>query len=320
MAPRHTRHMTDFAIRLYVPETDLSPLSRMLTEVEAHDRDGDDPSEEFLRRALEWPNYHPAEGVWVAEQDGALVGYAVTLEQPSRRNTVYVAVHPAARRNGLGSRLLDLALGRAGEVGSTTILVYANEHNAASRAFVASRGFAPVGTSGILLAPPELSAPHFDFPAGFVLKQFSEVNDPQTLAVALHECYLGMWGHQQSEKPDGNSPNVIRFLSHYGAYNIVLLFDAAGAVSGINSMKPEGGKGPAGETVDILDGPGVIRKYREQGLQRPMVLATLAHLRKQGQRAVRLEFWGDEPETVRMYQELGFALLNVYVCFHKELR
>ena len=59
-----------FTIRHYVPETDLSPLSRMLTEIESIDRDGEDTSEEYLRAALSWRNYRPDRDVWVAESDG----------------------------------------------------------------------------------------------------------------------------------------------------------------------------------------------------------------------------------------------------------
>ena len=48
-----------FTIRHYVPEKDLSSLSRTLTEIESMDRDGEDTSEEYLRVSLAWPNYHP---------------------------------------------------------------------------------------------------------------------------------------------------------------------------------------------------------------------------------------------------------------------
>ena len=64
-----------FTIRHYVPENDLSELSRLMTEIEAMDRDGEDTSEEYLRASLAWPNYRPAQDVWVAESEGKLVGY-----------------------------------------------------------------------------------------------------------------------------------------------------------------------------------------------------------------------------------------------------
>ncbi len=99
-----------FTIRHYVPEQDLSELSHLLTEIESLDRDGEDTSEEYLRASLAWPNYRPAQDVWVAEAEGKLIGYGVAFEQPSQQCTLYVVVHPSQRRKGVGSQLLDLTL------------------------------------------------------------------------------------------------------------------------------------------------------------------------------------------------------------------
>src|SRR5512141_2960151 len=104
---------TSFSIRHYVPEKELHSLHLMLTEIESIDRDGEDTSEEYLLASLQWPNYRPAQDVWVAESEGKLVGYGVAFEQPSQRSTIYVVIHPAQRRKGLGSQLLELTLNRA---------------------------------------------------------------------------------------------------------------------------------------------------------------------------------------------------------------
>jgi len=309
----------NFKIRHYVPETDLSPLSRMLTETEAFDRDGEDTSEESLRAALEWPNFRPAQDVLVGESDGTLVGYGVALEQPSQRCTLYVVVHPAQRGKGLGSQLLELTLSRAREVGSKTILIYANEHNQASNTFLKDQGFAAVGTSGGMIRLANLEIPAFEFPTGFALKQFSEVNDPYLLAVALIDCYWGMWGHQHSERPFAENPRVLRFLGHYGADNIFLLFDAENTVSGICSLKPEGRTDENGNTLDSLDGPGVIQKYRDKGYQRQLVLAGIRYLREHGNRAIKLEFFGDDEATLNIYRSLGFVMQQQYIAYYKEL-
>lgn len=311
--------MSDFTIRHYNPETDLTSLSRMLTEIESIDRDGEDTSEDYLRRALEWPNYRPAQDVWVVEADGELVGYGVAFEQPSQQCTIYLVVHPSHRRKGLGSQLLDFVLGRAREFRSKTLLIYSSEHNKASRSFLEHRGFSVVGTSGGMLAPANLEIPSFEFPAGFTLKRFSELNDLYILAVALMDCYHGMWGHNHSEKASADNPNVARFLSYYGADNILLLFDADNGVTGICSVKSEGGKNENGQAIDILDAPGLIQKFRADGLQRSLVLAGLNRLREQGQRAIKLEFWGEDENTLELYRTLGFEMLQQYIAYHKEL-
>lgn len=67
--------MPNFLIRHYDPNSGLSSLFLMLTEIEAIDRDGKETSEEFLRSMTEWPNFDPDENVWVAELDGKFIGY-----------------------------------------------------------------------------------------------------------------------------------------------------------------------------------------------------------------------------------------------------
>src|SRR5512133_3676255 len=107
--------MSGFSIRHYVPEQDLSSLSEMLTEIEALDRAGEETSEEYLRSMVEWPNFDPAQNVWVAELDGKFVGYGQILPRQGSPSTLYVVVHPSQRRKGLGGRLLSLVLTRAQE-------------------------------------------------------------------------------------------------------------------------------------------------------------------------------------------------------------
>ena len=308
-----------FTIRHYVPEQDLSALSRLLTEIELIDRDGEDTSEEYLRASLSWPNYRPDQDVWVAEAEGRLVGYGVALEQPSQRCTIYVVVHPSQRRRGLGSRLLALALKRARELGSKDVLVYANENNEASNLFLAQRGFRRAGTSGSLKLSAPIEAGSVEFPEGFTLKQYSQVNDPLVLRQALNECYRGMWGHQQNDNPSEEERKSPRFLKYYNPEDILLLFDAGNAIFGICSLKSQGKREANGELSDLLDGPGIIHPFREQGYQRPMVLAGIEHLRQKGNRPITLEFWGDDEKALDIYRSLGFKMVNRYIAYHQEL-
>ena len=311
--------MSDFSIRHYLPEQDLLSLSRLLTEIESIDRDGEDTSEEYLRASLSWPNYRPDQDVWVAEAEGRLIGYGVALEQPSQRCTIYVVVHPSQRRRGLGSRLLALVLERARELGSQNVLVYANENNEASNLFLAQRGFRRVGTSGSLKLSAPIEAEPVEFPEGFTLKPYSQVNDPLILRQALNECYRGMWGHQYNDNPSEEELKSPRFLKYYNPEDILLLFDARNAIFGICSLKPLGKQEANGELSDLLDGPGIIQPFREQGYQRPMVLAGIEHLRQKGNRPITLEFWGDDERALDIYRSLGFKMVNRYIAYHQEL-
>jgi mycothiol synthase len=310
---------TSFVIRHYAPEKDLHVLSHMLTEIESIDRDGEDTSEEYLRASLAWPNYRPDQDVWVAESQGKLVGYAVALEQPSQSCTIYVVVHPSQRRNGLGSQLLELTLKRARAVGSKNILVYANEHNSASNLFLKHHEFQEVGSSGTMKLNAEVEGLLIEFPKGFTLKRYSQVNDPLILLKALDDCYLGMWGHQHNDNRTEEERKSPRFLNYYQADDILLLFDDKDSIFGICSLKSQGKREANGEWSDLLDGPGIIQDFREQGYQRSMVLAGIQHLRKKGTHPIVLEFWGDNENALNIYRSLGFEMVNHYIAYHKEL-
>ena len=311
---------TSFSIRHYIPEKDLHSLHLMLTGIESIDRDGEDTSEEYLLASLQWTNYRPAQDVWVAEADGKLVGYGVAFEQPSGQCTIYLVVHPDYRKQGLGSQLLELTLNRAYEVGSKYILVYANEHNAGSNVFLKKRGFQKVGSSGSLKAPASINIPAPEFPAGWVLKTYSEVNEPRTLLHALNMCYQGMWGHQHNDNPSEEELKSPRFLKYYNAEDILLLYDERNEVIGICSLKSEGKKDGDGEISDLLDGPGIVREHRKKDCQRQMVLAGIQHLRRHHGHPITLEFWGESETALNSYGELGFEMANHYIAYHKELK
>jgi mycothiol synthase len=307
-----------FVIRHYVPEKDLHELSHLLTEIESIDRDGEDTSEEYLRASLAWPNYRPAQDVWVAEWGGKLVGYGVALEQPSHQCIIYVAVHPSQRQKGLGSQIFGLALNRAREVGSKSILVYANEQNHASNSFLKHHGFQQVGSSGSMKLDKRVEIPTAEFPDGFTLKKYSEVNDPLVLLKALDDCYFGMWGHQHSDNRSEEERKSPRFLHYYDANDILLLFDEQGTIFGMCSLKSQGKREPNGDLSDLLDSPGIIQEYREQGYQRSLVLGGIQHLRQKAIRPITLEFWGDNEQALNIYRSLGFEMVNRYIAYHKE--
>ena len=249
-----------------------------------------------------------------------LVGYGVALEQPSLRCTIYVVVHPSQRRQGLGSQLLEMTLDRAHEFGSQGIMVYANDHNTASNLFLKKHGFQQVGSSGSLKAPASVNVPAPEFPAGFALKKYSEVNEPRTLLNALNMCYQGMWGHQHNDNPSEEELRSPRFLKYYSAEDILLLYNEKKEVIGICSLKSEGKKDGNGEVSDLLDGPGILQEYRDKGYQRQMVLAGIQHLRRHHTHPITLEFWGESEAALNSYRELGFEMVNHYIAYHKELK
>lgn len=303
--------MTEFEIRHYIPEIDLSALARMLTEIEAIDRDGEETSEEYLRSMNDWPNFEPDQNLWIAELDGSFVGYGQIVPRSDNPTTIYIVVHPTQRRKGLGSKLLGLTLSRAYQAKSKTILIYANGKNTASNAFLTRHKFTVAGTSGVMIAPVN-NLPLLEIQPDYSIRRYSELGDPQIIVRALNDCYKGMVGHSQ------NVTNADRFINYRGAEGIHLLFNKTGTLIGICAAKPEGKTDEHGIS-DLLDGPGLIKDYRQQRLQRFLTLAVMHWLRKKSARSIMLEYWGDDESTLRIYRSLGFEMTDQQFTYQKEL-
>ncbi|HKI52568.1 MAG TPA: GNAT family N-acetyltransferase [Anaerolineales bacterium] len=291
-----------FTIRHYSPETDLPTLACMLTEIESIDHDREETSEEYLRSMMEWQYFDPDQNVWVAEWDGEMVGYGQILPRPDSYGTIYVVVHPSQRRRGLGSKLLTLALSRAQESKTKTILVYTTGHNVASNVFLKHHRFDIDGTSGVMVATiTEL--PQAEVPAGYVVRRYPELGDPVIIVQALDQCYKDMVGHHQ------NVTSAERYINYYGGDGIHLLFDSSNSLIGICAAKPEG-KTDARGISDLLDAPGLVKEYRQRGFQRFLALTVMNWLREKDKRPITFEYWGDDEKAIAIYHDLGFELIN----------
>lgn len=303
--------MNDFSTRHYDPRLDLSALSSMLTEIESIDQDGEDTSEEFLSSMTKWPNFDPDQNVWVAESKGKFVGYGQILPKSDNIASIYVVVHPSQRRKGLGSKLLELVYSRAREAKSKALIVDANGHNTASNIFLKQNEFEVAGTSGMMVISVD-NLPQVEIPAGYSLRRYPELGDPQAVVQALNQCYKDMVGHHQ------NVTSAERYMDYYGDEGVHLLFNDSGLLIGICAGKSQGKTDGRGVS-DLLDAPGLIQEYRHRGYQRFLTLAVMHWLQGQGTYPITLEYWGDEESTLEIYRDIGFKLINQQITYHKEL-
>lgn len=77
----------------------------------------------------------------VAEQDGAVVGYAVVLVVADEAELLDIGVDPERRRAGIGAELLRAVVETARQAGGATLHLEVRETNAAARALYAGLGF-----------------------------------------------------------------------------------------------------------------------------------------------------------------------------------
>jgi mycothiol synthase len=303
---------TTFSLRYYNPEKDLHSLHQMLTEIESIDRDGEDTSEEYLESMKGWVNFDPDKNTWLVESDGNFVGFGQILPKSENQCSIYVAVHPTRRRQGIGSELLKRIFARTAETGSKTALVYANGKNTASIAFLQHHGFELVGTSGVLFAQVS-DLPQAELPTGYSFRRLPELADRQLVVQALNDCYKDMVGHHQ------NVTSADRYVDYYGEEGSHLFFNADDQLVGICAGRPEGKTDEPGIS-NLLDAPGLIKEHRHKGYQKILLLTVMNWLRQKNQYPFTLEYWGDDEDALAIYRSLGFEMTNQLMTYHKELK
>jgi ribosomal-protein-alanine N-acetyltransferase len=82
---------------------------------------------------------------WVAEDDGAVVGYLVARTAGDEAEVLDIAVDPAARGRGIGRVLVTRALETLRDRGARRTFLEVRESNAVALKLYQSLGFLPVG-------------------------------------------------------------------------------------------------------------------------------------------------------------------------------
>jgi ribosomal-protein-alanine N-acetyltransferase len=82
---------------------------------------------------------------WVGRADGRLVGYICLWEVADELHITNVAVHPEARRRGVGRALLESVFAHAHASGARIVLLEVRPSNTEARALYESFGFRVIG-------------------------------------------------------------------------------------------------------------------------------------------------------------------------------
>jgi len=307
--------------RPFAVEDDLPRLTKLLGVIEAVDRTSEDVREETLREQLGWPGHDPAHDRWVAVSSDApdtLIGYGSLFKTAlSERADVYVATHPNWRRQGIGAELLRRLVARARELGATSLGAYAADHLVASDAFLRARGFAPVAAYTEMRVPADAVFPMPQWPGGFSVRPYADVQNPAIFRAAANRCYAGVWGHQTVSEED-----VQGWLPEVDAEGAFLLFAPDGEIAGMClAAMSQSLSERRSEPTGLIDAPGVVAGRRSEKLYLPQALHALGWLQHQRPAPVSivLESWGDDPATLDLYTGIGFTVTRREVSYRLDV-
>jgi mycothiol synthase len=309
-----------FCVRSFQNPHDLFRLLRLLDEAEIADQLGEDISEAAIQEQLEAPRHDPDRDRFVVEHPDdshVLIGqssiWTATTDTNDLVAELSLIVHPLWRRRGIGATLLQHSLARIQQLGASLARIYANPQHISAVRFLEAHQFHPVSAYTEMRADTLVAMR--PAPDGFVIQSYATVNHAPTLVAAYNTCYAHQLGHHQVTADD-----VERSLSHLDPHGLFLMFTAATQrlVGVCRSAHHPQRSARNGQSTGYIDAPGIVPDYRTPDLYGALLLHAAQWLQRHDQ-VLELESWGDAPETIALYQTLGFTILHQQIAYQREL-
>jgi mycothiol synthase len=244
-----------------------------------------------------------------------LVGFAhLDLTDPVAGGAGELVVHPEHRRAGLGSRIVQELLDRAGrsEVAAGRLRLWAHGEHPGAVALATTLGFTQARVlwqmRRSLLAP--LAEPHL--PEGVRMRPFVVGADEREFLRVNNAAFD--W-HPEQGGWDLDQVKLREAEPWFDPQGFLLAVDADDRLLGFHWTKVHGDGGHSHEPIGEVYVLGVDPSARGMHLGAALTLAGLRHLRDRGLRQVMLYVEADNDAAVRVYRDLGFTRWDTDVSY-----
>jgi GNAT superfamily N-acetyltransferase len=307
MEPQKT---VPFAIRPLSPERDLNSWLELFNAIESVDGSDGPTTESQLRETLQRPDHLR----WVIDdptRPGALAAYGLLAKLTAGECGLNIVVSPNWRSKGMGTGLAQYLLQQARGCDGKYASAYIEGENKTSHDFLINLGFQVDGHYWLMEAPAGLPVETPRWPEGFYSLSFAEVGYFSILLDAMHRSYKGHWSHMENIPGLVTEDSVAGWMEQYlwDPRGMFIAFGPDGRPAGYTRIQLTRRDQPEDQSPDVIDNPGVAPEFVSLGLQRQLVQESLQWRKDFGDRAVRIESWGDSQETINLYNEMGFRPL-----------
>lgn len=304
------------SIRSYTPQ-DVEALAELIKQTAQADNQKMVISPGRLRQLWGQPNLLPEDDFFLAESDGAVVGYlTLTRELPVGRVILEGAVHPAHRGQGIGAVLFSEGLAHGKKLGAPVAHMAVAESWGERRRLLEREGFHVVRRYWRMRL--EAVAPVIDVsvPDGMHVRMFHP-GDEESLTTIQNRAFTGSWGF---------CPNTVAEVSYrlemsvYRPGGVIFLCQGEAVLGYCWTRIDEEENRLTGDPKGYVYMVGVDPSLRGRGLGRVMVMAGVAHIRKIVAGAVELEVDSENVPAMALYKSLGFQRKGVVLWYERHLK
>jgi len=289
---------------------DLVAYVQLVNEIDEVDGLGKATTMEQMQEHLGRLHYHPEEDLFLAEMDSLLVGYADMIrELEIGRVILDGAVHPAHRGQGMGSKLLEIAIDHSRKLGANVVQIPIAQGMQTGEHFVRKKGFRLVRRHW-QMSLWEYGGEVLQIPKGFGLGHFVH-GDEESLCALQNLAFAVSWGFRP------NTVEEIRCLvntSWCHPEGILLISEGQQKVGYCWTMDD-----PARKQKGYIRMMGVDPEYRGRGLGRAILVAGIEYLRKRGMTEIELSVDSKNSSAKRLYQSAGFKRKGTTLWYQRRL-
>ncbi len=293
---------------------DLDPFTPMFNEVKGTANTESAFDVGSMRQFLSHPSCRAEKNGFVAETDGALVGFVlVSPELPIGRACASGGVVASHRNRGIGSLLLKTAIEHSESLGASVLHIHVSESDVAARHLMEREDFRVVRTYWDMRREGT-DVPSMQIPSGFSLRSFRLGQDEEAVTRVQNAAFGGNWGF---------CPNTVEEISAKVKFS---WFDPEGIIIAVGRNNDASAYNWTSRTTSgdrstgKIEMMGVHPDHRGEGLGKAVLAAGLRYLIDKGVTAVELEADSENVSATGLYSSQGFRTLRRTVWYEKPLR